>query len=356
MPSRSGRQLMRVFVIVFCVVAVSWLFRLMASSKLDDDSLPKLRLVTHILSLSACSWGMTVANKHLMINLGTPGFVMVVQMAIGIVVAIVLAGGKLSLESKHVKRWIIVSIFTLLQLYTSLHTMKYLSMSMLMIIRGLGPVYALPCEWLVMPLSKRPEVTPTTIFTLFLVLTSAFTYCGGVDPSFGGCMFAFVNMCLAVIDAVLRRRLLTTECADMSTAMCMLLNNAVGIVPSFLLIFCTGELLDVGAQTIFSMYTVAVLLISGMMGSGISYFALNVQREMAATSFMVLENGIRLTEVLAGVFVFKDPFTWPAQVVGLVFSCCGSLWYAKLQCRRREPIKPAIGFCLQPKKANFVSS
>jgi len=329
-PVRSGRQLTLVFVAVFVIVGLSW--TMFAVSRLaGSEASQRLRLLTFCLSLGACSWGMTVANKELMLRIQSPGLVIAVQMTMGVVAAIFLAGGRLSLESTQVKRWIIVPIFACVQLWTSLYTMKYLTLSMLMIVRNLGPLLTLPCEMAVMPARKRPAATCGTVFALILVLTSAVTYFGGTAPSWKGIGFAFLNLILAVIDVVLRRRLLTTECAEMSTTMCMLMNNLVGIVPSILLCVCTAELSQIDGSTAFTSYTIMVLLFSGVIGAGISYFALNVQREMAATSFMVLENGIRLAEVLAGILLFKDPFTWPSQMLGLLVSYCGSLWYAKVQ-------------------------
>jgi len=327
---RNGDQMVIIFIIVFSLVGASWAaFKVLAT--FHFASIERLRLLALCLSLSACSWGMTVANKYLMTTLKSPGFVIAVQMTMAVVVAIILAGGRLSFESKQAQRWMIVPIVSCTQLLTSLYTMKHLNLSMLMVIRNLGPIVTLPIEMISMPLIKRPVVTYGSVFGLFLVLASALTYFSGEAPSWKGCVFAFLNMMLAVIDVVLRRRFLTTECAEMSTTMCMLLNNLVGIVPSAILCFGTGELLDLDSKTAFSSRTIMVLLFSGLIGSGISFFALHVQREIAATSFMVLENGIRLAEVLAGVLLFQDPFKWPSQVLGLVISYCGSIWYAKVQ-------------------------
>merc|ERR1719181_677056 len=122
--------------------------------------------------------------------------------------------------------------------------MKYLSLSSIMIIRNLGPVLTLPLENVVMPVSKRPPVTYASVAALLLVLASTATYVGGAPPSWAGCTLAFINMILAVIDAVLRRRLLTWECEKMPTTMCMLLNNLVGLMPCMFLCFLSGEPLD----------------------------------------------------------------------------------------------------------------
>merc|ERR1719482_2010970 len=72
-----------------------------------------------------------------------------------------------------------------------------------------------------------------------------------------------------------------------------------------------------------------LLLLSGLIGTGICYFALAAQREIAATSFMVLQNVVRMAVVVVGVIVFHDPIRWPYQVLGLILSFAGALWYGK---------------------------
>jgi len=330
-PVRTGRQLIVVFAGVILIVLTSWLFGVVGTKLYGQASMRRIRLVSACFSLSACCWGMMFANKHLMMKLQAPGIVIAVQSIIGVVVAIIGAGGRLSLESKQVLHWMIVPVVACVQLWTCLYTMKYMTLSTLMMIRNLGPIVTLPIEMMVMPADKRPSNSSASKFALLLVLASGVTYFCAEPLSWRGCAFAFLNMMLAVGDNVLRRRLLTGECAEMSATMCMLLNNLVAIVPSVLLCFFSGELLDVDANAVFSPYTIAVLIISGVIGAGVSFFALNVQKEIAATSFMVLQNAIHLAEVMAGVVLFQDPFTWPARFLGLMVSYSGSMWYAKAQ-------------------------
>merc|ERR1719263_251339 len=114
-----------------------------------------------------------------------------------------------------------------------------------MMIRTLGPIMTLPVEMAVMPPDKRPAISSASKLALLLVLASTVTFFGGEAPSMRGWAFAVLNLMLVIGDNVLRRRLLTGECAEMSPTMCMLLNNLVSILPSILLCFFSGELLYV---------------------------------------------------------------------------------------------------------------
>merc|ERR1719401_668895 len=135
-----------------------------------------------------------------------------------------------------------------------------------------------------------------------------------------------MNMILAITDRVAQRRLLTTECRGLSTETCMLLNNLIGLVPTLILAGALGEFNLVSAKVWLASITTILLLMSGVLGSGICYFALAVQRELTATSFMVLQNAVRMAVVLFGVIAFSDPIGFPWQVIGLLLSFAGALW------------------------------
>jgi len=336
----SERHLSDVFTVVFGVIFVSWLLLSIATVLVGSELLPRLRLLRLCISLSVSSWGMIVANKYLMMKIRSPGFVLAVQMTLAVVMSIVLAGGRLSFESKQVRGWILVPFISCLQLWTALCAMKHLPLSTLMIIRSFGPLMTLPIEYNVMAEEKRPVVTHGSIFAL-LVVYMATSYMGAPFSS-EGVGLAFLSMVMAVIDVVVRRRLLVMKCSEMPIPMCMLLNNIIGIVPCLFIAFFSGEVLDIDSKAVFSTHVLAVLLVSGIIGSGISYFALNLQKEMAATTFMVLENGIQLSEILAGVVLLRNPFSWPSRMLGPFIGCCGSLWYAMAQKCGSEPSSKPI--------------
>merc|ERR1719263_597479 len=111
----------------------------------------------------------------------------------------------------------------------------------------------------------------------------------------------------------------------------MLLNNGLGVIPTMILAFSMGELADVDVKVWFMSSTTVLLLLSGIIGTGLCYFALAVQKEIDATSFMVLQNTVRMAVVVVGIIVFADPLGWPWQVMGLAVSFSGAIWYGKAQ-------------------------
>merc|ERR1719446_1261053 len=93
-----------------------------------------------------------------------------------------------------------------------------------------------------------------------------------------GLAFAFLNMTQAASDRLIQRRLLTTECNELPSSVCTLVNNSLGMIPTLCVAVFTGEVAKIAA-TDASVQAVSwtdprvliLLLLSGFVGIGICY-------------------------------------------------------------------------------------
>jgi solute carrier family 35 protein len=284
---------------------------------------------------------MNVVNKALVQSLDAPTLVTAAQMFMTVFSTLLLARDRLQGDTAEVLKWSFVSLLFFGMLCSSFFSYKYLTLSMLMVIRNLGPIITLPIEYVIMSPDKRPVVNVQMILALSLVLVSSLAYFQKIEVSLAGIGFAFLNMVLAITDRITQRRLLTTECRSLSTETCMLLNNVLGMIPTLTLGLYLGEFKNARAAQWFMSADTILLVLSGIIGTGICYFALAVQREISATSFMVLQNGVRAAVVVVGVVVFLDPISWPWQIVGLALSFTGTLWYGRATVQGAQELRAA---------------
>lgn len=310
-----------------------------ALSKVGKD-IRTLKLTLLCLSFGSCSWGMNVLNKALVAMFQAPSLVTAAQMLMTVVGTLLLARDKLQGDRAQVLKWSFVPILFFGMLVSSFFTYEYLTLSMLMVIRNLGPMITLPIERLVMPADKQPIVSKKMVMALMVILVGAVAYVGQIETSMIGFGFALLNMFLAIADRVAQRRLLTSECKDLSTETCMLLNNLLGCIPTLALGAAVGEMSSVDMRLWFGSEASLLLLLSGIIGSGICYTAIAVQREISATSFMVLQNTARMAVVVAGVLLFDDP-TSPKTFFGLALSFAGAIWYGHSQMEATAAAKKA---------------
>jgi len=326
-PARSDEQVLLVGGFVIVVLSAGWAIFWLVTQ--HGREMRDLKLVLLCVSFCATSWGMNVVNKSLVETLRAPALVTGAQMSMTVICSVIMSRSRFRGGRSEVLKWSPVPIIFCGMLLSSFLTYKYLTLSMLVIVRNLGPLIVLPIETYCMPADKRPCVTYQMLLALLVLLCGAFIYCTTIQVSFRGLTFAVLNLVLAIADRVVQRRLLTNECQSLSTESCMFLNNALGLIPTLIMGVYLGELTGFDWQLWFASSTAALLLLSGIIGSGICYFALATQREIAGTSFMVLQNAVRMAVVGVGVVVFHDPIGWPFQIGGLALSFFGALWYGK---------------------------
>merc|ERR1719386_169578 len=124
----------------------------------------------------------------------------------------------------------------------------------------------------------------------------------------------------------------------MTSDICALMSNTLGMIPTMALAMGTHEIAAAtsGGNLHWSDPQVLVLLfLSGFIGLGINYLGFETQRAISATSFFVLQNVTKLVVVGMGVFMFGDPLT-AITAVGIMLSVSGSAMYGYAQMRLNE--------------------
>lgn len=320
-----------VFVYVpFCIAwAVYWLVG--KRGKVSE----RFRVGLLCYSWVTMSIGMHTLNKSLVTWLNAPGCITVAQMAIAAFAMISFHWDKLALHfvrnRSQVIKWLIVPSIFAGMLLSSIFTYKYISLSVMTVVRNLAPLVALPVELFIMPPGKRPTVSIESIGAMAAMLFGAVIYSLSAPSISGlGILFAVANMLLAICDRMVQRRLLAEDCPDLPLEVCTFINNFVGILPSVIVMFLTNEVahtIDHHSKEWLRMDTILFLILSGVLGLGICYFGLAVQRAISATSFLVLNNLSKFAVVSVGISVFGDPIKSHLVVAGLMFSLLGSVWY-----------------------------
>merc|ERR1719469_836484 len=281
---------------------------------------------------------MHVLNKALVEYLGAPALITAFQMGLTVLVCLARSWGDLASAPRgEVLRWLMVPVFFSGMLISAFYAYAKISLTVLTLVRNLTPLMMLPLEYLVMLADKRPSISWAVVLGIFTMLFGALVYSGGNMDSISmvGIAFAFLNMFLAVTDRLIQRRLLTTECKGLSSSVCTILNNFFGMVPTLLLAGLTGQIghgMDASSRAKWiEPYVMVLLVLSGLVGTGISIMGLECQRAISATSFSVMQNVSKVAVVGAGVVFFLDPVGSPISVLGLSLSLGGSFMYAFAQ-------------------------
>mmetsp|Transcript_39900 Transcript_39900/g.113962 ORF Transcript_39900/g.113962 Transcript_39900/m.113962 type:complete len:406 (-) Transcript_39900:70-1287(-) len=327
-------------IFIFCMVnyfliSLFWTWYFVLRRQVPDSKmLPRVYPVLLCMTWCLTSVCMHMLNKSVVDRTKTPALVTVLQMVIAVVVMVPVAAWHLfHIRGRQLLWWLPVPFLFAAVLCTSSYTYKYISLSLLTIVRNLTPLVVLPIEMLIMGDDKKPKTSSLVWIALMMMVAGTVVYAGGIHGFSGaGVALAFANMGLAVTDRFLQRRLLTEECKDMDSSVCALINNSLGILPLLVVVHAGHDLQIAHANKVLNNpYTLLLLMLSGIAGLAICYLGFECQRAISVTSFYVLQNASKIGLVTVGILFFKDPIHSPGPIVGLVLSLSGSLLYGRIQ-------------------------
>jgi len=337
----EGTLISRIFLL--CVIMYGGIAALWAIN-IKSGSPEAFRVGLLCISWASMSVGMHVLNKALVDYLHAPALITTLQMWLTVLVVGARSWGDLCRSPRgQVLQWLIVPFLFAGMLVSAFYAYAQISLTLLTLVRNLTPLLMLPLEMLVMPPERRPSVSGGVFLGILLMLGGAVIYSGGNAASISkvGLAFAFLNMLLAVTDRLMQRRLLTAECKDLSTGTCTILNNFFGALPTLMLAMSTGQLHDARVEQAQWLQppVLVLLLLSGLVGTGISVLGIECQRAVSATSFSVMQNASKVAVVGAGALLFLDPIGSPASAMGLLLSLGGSFVYGLAQQRAAAQAK-----------------
>lgn len=326
-------------IVIFCAslyafCGLLWITFSGLPAKIQNSRTPKVTLLC--FSWACMSVSLHVLNMALVAVMHAPAIISMCQMAICSVFMTCTSFSKLlEVRRDQLLAWLIVPFFFSGMLCSSFYTFEYISLSVLTIVRNLSPLVGLPIELVVMPTDKRPQVSRWSVLAILIMFMGALVYGNGVhNVSVIGILFAVLNMVLAVSDRVLQRWLLTGPCSEMSSGVCTLISNFVGMLPTFCIALATQEVNKVYEEERLERWMqphfLVLLLLSGIVGMSINYLGFECQREISATSFFVMQNVSKIAVVICGIAVFDDPFN-TTTASGVLLSISGSFLYSRAQ-------------------------
>lgn len=231
---------------------------------------------------------------------------------------------------RDVLRWSIVIPFFTGMVLSSILTLKYAPMAMVMTFRALSPVFALIVE------SFYPNplrISPLMMLSLLASVFGMWLYLFDMDKSnLSGMGWAVLNNFFAVGDRLLQRYMLGQDQnpVDISKSGVTVLNNALGMIPLLAAAFLTNEFPNVvpAVQELDTWGHIWVIA-SGFVGVGISFTGIWVQTMISATSFLVLINANKFVVLFLEVFVMKEKTLGNMQIAGAIVSILACVVYGK---------------------------
>jgi drug/metabolite transporter (DMT)-like permease len=299
-----------------------------------------------ILLQMGCGIGMSLSNKAVTNVILAPCLITVIQMLFTVawLAPQIVMGekGRHFGSMKDVLRWCTgPPIFYGLQLSASMIGIAKLSLAEQTNVRNLGP-------WITLPLERFiTEKTPISVQTILALLTITF----GVGlffvadsqqaiPNVWGVCWIILNMFFAIAGRMLERKFLALEKLDISITGTLFLNNVIGIVPVVVVLLCQGEQKYYPKLGSVPFYGWGLLAVTCIIGVGIGWTGLLVQRQVSATAMLTITNMNKFCVILIAMALFGEN-SGAIVLVGCVIALSGGLWYGYANVRMKDLKKQA---------------
>merc|ERR1719221_695477 len=238
------------------------------------------------------SLAMNILNKRAAQAFEGTCLLVTIQMLVSVLVIVCMERDKLKVDKwADFLRWLIVPFAFAGMLGTSMFAFKEASLTTILIIRNILPILSFGFEKV---LFNQPEsMCWKVVMSLAVTLIGSVLY-GFVDVSATnlGKILILVNCAFTIVDRLVQAKLLKgNKDFSISIAMCMLLNNALGIVPMVVLAMVNGEVAHWGHSLASAeLDTWFLVLMSGLCGASLGYVGLRTQQLMSGTTVLVMQN------------------------------------------------------------------
>lgn len=287
-------------------------------------------MVLGVGSWMACSMGMIIFNKQAITAYPFESSLTALQMLFTILALVCMAYRSIHIGSwKDALRWSMVAPFFTGMLLTSILALKNAPMTLVIVFRSLSPLVSILIEQFY---PEPLKITAKMVGAIAVMVSGAALYVSQMDHSnLLGVQWVALNMCFAIADRLLQRLMLAKDQnpVDISKTGVTLLNNALGMVPLFLVAAFTGELAKApAALTALSSTGFFWVGMSCVVGLGISYTGVWAQSLISATSFLVLVNANKFFIIFIEAYLMGTKVLTQRQMVGAMISIAGGIAYA----------------------------
>eukprot|EP00931_Biecheleriopsis_adriatica_P008412 TRINITY_DN109600_c0_g1_i1.p1 TRINITY_DN109600_c0_g1~~TRINITY_DN109600_c0_g1_i1.p1 ORF type:complete len:344 (-),score=66.01 TRINITY_DN109600_c0_g1_i1:92-1027(-) len=275
-----------------------------------------------------CSIGMMLFNKMAVQAFPLECLLVVGQMLFASLFLAIFCFQSLHVGSwKDVLRWCMVVPFFSGMLLSSILALKNAPMSLVIVMRAMSPLGAL--------LVERFYPEPTAV-NAQVIGSIALMVCGGamyvsqvqLDTNWQGIMWVIVNSMVAVGDRCIQRLLLAENPVDMSKTSCTFANNFLGAIPALIAAYAVGEFSGVPAALAkLSSLDKLIIVITCVIGLGISYCGIWAQSLISATSFLVMVNANKFVIIFIEAFGMGTKSLTFTQILGACLSILGACFY-----------------------------
>eukprot|EP00906_Rhabdomonas_costata_P004023 RCo006034 len=299
-----------------------------------------------VLYFSVSSIVMMTGNKLATVHLPLPSTLVIVQ-AIFTVLPLALNKEVLPLQLWLVRRWLPIAALFAAMLFTSMQSFLYATVSAILVFRNIATIVSTVVEYLVRGKEANARIIASEVLIVLGCVIYGWTQLG-IDPR--GLMWVLLNVVAQVAYGnLVKVRLCTIRDAHnrkLSKYTCAYYNNVLGL-PMFFATFCVyGEFTKLAPLIDkLTVWGCCVILFTCVAGYFLATSGFGLQHLVSATSFLVVNNMVKIANILLGIVFLNDRFSGVVPALGCILSLGAGVWYSVEQNRLSSQEAAGSGTC-----------
>ena len=278
---------------------------------------------------AASSIGMMTGNKVATNHLPLPSTLVILQ-AVATCVPLAMNSEVLGLEKKLCMKWLPVAALFSLMLFTSMQSFLYCTVSTILVFRNVATICSTVVEFLVR--GKRASVN--IVLSELTIIAGCIIYgWGQLGINWWGFFWIMLNVAAQVAYGNLVKVYLSTlkdaKGQDLNKYTCAYYNNLL-CLPFFMITFCVwGEHNNfVAKTTAISSWGWCIIIFTCACGYFLATTGFGLQKLVSATTFLVVNNMVKIANILLGMMFLNDRFSSSWAAFGCMVSLGAGVWYS----------------------------
>lgn len=292
---------------------------------------PNMQTTLAVMCQTVCSVGMMLFNKMAVREFPVECTLVAMQMSCTVLVMLSCCWSSLRVGSlRDLMRWSLVAPFFAGTLLTNILSLKYSSMTMVIVFRALSPLLSLACEQLY---PEPVRLSPYSVGAILVMFAGASTYTMSLPSTEfkDGIHWVLLNILFAVGDRLLQRLMLARQQdpVDISMTAAALLNSLFGQIPVLIVMYYQREFLEIpGAVASLTVTGRVWVALSCTVSVGMGYVSIWAQSRITATSFLVLMNANKFIIIFLEAFCLSTTSLTPVQIASACVAVLGGICYS----------------------------
>eukprot|EP00992_Anisonema_acinus_P002533 TRINITY_DN10858_c0_g1_i1.p1 TRINITY_DN10858_c0_g1~~TRINITY_DN10858_c0_g1_i1.p1 ORF type:complete len:326 (+),score=98.89 TRINITY_DN10858_c0_g1_i1:59-1036(+) len=295
-----------------------------------------------VVYFSISSIGMMTGNKVATNHLRAPSTLVILQ-AIATFVPLGLMKDTLPLQRDLCRKWVPVAALFASMLFTSMQSFLYATVSTILVFRNIATIISTVVEYLVRGKKANTRIVASEITIVLGCVIYGWSQLG---LNFWGLFWIMANVAVQVAYGNLVKvylcNLRDSTGKELSKYSCAYYNNVLAI-PFFSLTFLVwGEHTHLREMvTAVSPWGWLCIGFTCVAGYFLATTGFGLMKLVSATTFLVVNNMVKIANILLGILFLNDTFSGILPIIGCVLSLGAGVWYSWEQNKLNEEIAAA---------------